>query len=469
GKLKKVAVTGGPAQTICDAPSGFDASWSTDGVIAFDGGGSDPILRVSAAGGVASVAVPTDSGGVGWPEFLPDGRHMLYLRLRSSGAHEVWVADLRSDKRRLLGTAGSRVEYSPAGYLLYVKDRTLVAQPFDARALRFEGEPMPVVDGIGTGGNGQAHFSVSDQGALVYTSAGLAGSAQLVWVNRSGLRLSQVGAAGDILNLTLAPDGKRVAVRTLDGQTANRDIWILDPDRGTSTRFTFDSSNENTPLWSPDGHWIAFSSDRSTGISNLFRKPSGGAGAEESLLVSPNMKLLTHWSRDGRYIAYQERHPATSVDQWALPLFGDRKPFPVVQTPFIEGHGRISPDGRWIAYSSDESGRFEVYVQTFPGAGGKWQISSRGGFQPTWRADGRELYYLGLDGGMMAVSIAAEAGFAAGVPAALFNTRIPLSTAIAQYVPAADGQRFLIIAPEGDAGLTPLTVVLHWHRELQDR
>ena len=468
GKLKKVAVTGGPAQTICDAPSGYDGSWSRDGVIAFDGGGSDPIRRVAAVGGMAATAVPNDTGGVGWPEFLPDGRHMLYLRLRSSGANEIWLADMKTGKRRLLGPGGSRVVYSPAGYLLYVKDRTLLAQPFDVRALRITGEPLPVVDGVGAGGNGLAHFSASE-GVLTYSSVGAAGNSQLVWMDRTGKNLSQVGPAGDINNLSLAPDGKRVAVRILDPQTSNRDIWILDPERGTNTRFTFDAANDNTPLWSPDGSRIAFNSDRNGGISNLYQKLSSGTGADESLLVGPNGKSATSWSRDGRYIVYAESDPTTSADVLVLPLFGDRKPITFLHTPFIEGQGRISPDGNWIAYVSDESGQFEIYVQAFPGPGGKWQISTRGGFQPTWRADGRELYYIATDGRLMAVSINTVAGFAAGVPAALFNTHLALSTATSQYAPSADGQRFLLITQEGNEALAPLTVVLNWNAEMKRR
>ena len=469
GKLKKVAVTGGPAQTICDAPSGFDGSWSSEGVIAFDGGGADPLRRVAAAGGVASTLVPADSGSLGWPEFLPNGRHMLYLRLRTSGTNEMWVLDLKSGKQKLLGDGGSRVEYSPAGYLLYVKDRTLVAQPFDARGLRVTGEIMPVVDGVGAGGNGLAHFSVSDDGTLVYSSSGVAGRSQMVWMDRAGGTPKPWGSSGDLNNLSLSRDQRRVTLRILDTQTANRDVWIIDPERGTNTRFTFDASNDNTPLWSPDGSRIAFTSDRNGGVDNLYQKPSSGAGSEETLFTSAHDKALTSWSNDGRFIAYQEVNPTTGGDIWVLPLLGDRAPIPFARTTFNEGHARFSPDGRWLAYASDESGRFEAYVQQFPGPGGKWQISTRGGFQPTWRADGRELYYIGTDGTLMAVTIAADAGFTAGVPSPLFNTRIASSQSMSQYTPAADGSRFLVITQEGATSIEPLSVVQHWNAEMKRR
>ncbi len=469
GKLKKVAVTGGPAQTICDAPTGYDGTWSSKGVIAFDGGGADPLRRVSAAGGAPSVVVPSDSGSVGWPEFLPDGRHMLYMRLKSAGGSEIWVADLQTGKRRMLAPGASRTVYSPAGYLLYVKDRTMLAQPFDARALRVKGEPMPVADGVGAGGNGLAHFSVSDNGVLAYSSVGGSNRSQLMWMDRAGKSLSPVGPQGNISNIQLSPDGRRVVARITDPQTSNRDLWILDPDRGTNTRFTFDPAADNNPLWSPDGSVIAFSSDRNGGVVNLFQKRASGTGADESLLVSPYNKALSCWSRDGRYLAYQEENPSTSLDIGVLPLFGDRKPFTFLSTPFIEGQATFSPDARWLAYASDESGRFEVYVQEFPGPGGKWQVSTRGGFQPTWRPDGRELYYLATDGRLMAASISSEGGLTAGVPALLFNTRITLSAATSQYVPAADGQRFLVITQEGDSAPSPLTLVLNWDAELKRR
>ena len=467
GKLKKVSVSGGPAQTICDAPTGYDGSWGKNGDILFDGGGADPISRVSAAGGVAAGAVPADSGGAGWPHFLPDGRHFLYLVLKSSG-NEMWVGDVRSSARKKLGVGGSRIEYSPAGYLLYVKDRTLLAQPFDLDGLRTTGEPMPVVDGVGTGSNGLAHFSVSNNGELVYSLVG-GGTTQLTWVDRSGKLLGTVGPAGDIVNMTLAPDGKRVAVRIMDTQTGNRDIWVLDPDRGTNTRFTFDPGADNNPQWSPDGRQIAFSSDRNGGVPNLYTKDASGTGSEQLLYGSAAAKAPSSWSTDGRYLAYQAQDPLTGVDVLVLPMFGDKKPIPFLHSNFTEAQPRFSPDGKYIAYTCDESGRFEVYVQEFPGPGGKWQVSTRGGVQPRWRADGHELYYLTLDGKMMASTVDENGGFRAGVPAQLFDSHIQVIGVNSLFVVSADGQRFLLDAPQQLGGAVPLTVVLNWNAELKKR
>jgi Tol biopolymer transport system component len=466
GKVKKVRVTGGPAQTICDATGGWDGSWGRDGTILFDGAGSDPIRRVPSSGGVPTTAVAADTGSLGWPEFLPDGRHFCYLRLRSGGLSEIWIGDARTGRRKLLGTSSSRVEYSPAGYLLYVKDRTLVAQPFDARSERFTGEPVPLVDGIGIGGNGLAHFSVSDNGALVYLATG-GGATQLTWVDRAGKRLSAVGLAGDIGNPALSPDEKRAAVRVLDAQ-GNRDIWVFDLERGTNTRLTFDPANDNNPIWSPDGSRIAFSSDRNRGSFTLYQKLSNGAGAEESMYTGTGVISPTCWSRDGRFIVFQQTNPTTDVDLMVLPLFGERKPTSFVTTPATEVHGRLSPDGKWLAYASDESGSFEAYVQAFPGPGGKWQISTRSGLQPVWRADGRELYYLTQDGRMMAVSIDTESGFAPGVPVQLFD-RVPVSPASSLYAVSRDGQRFLLNLPMNGDRITPLTLVLNWDAEMKRR
>ncbi len=468
GKLKKVAVTGGPVQTICDAPSGFDGTWSRDGLIVFDGRRADPLRSVRAVGGAVNILVSPDSGSLGWPEFLPDGRHMLYQRQRTSGSNEMWVMDLKTGKQKLLGVGGSRVEYSPAGYLMYVKDRMLVAQPFDARSLKVTGEIVPVADRVGAGSNGLADFSVSDNGTLVYYDSDFDGRSLMIWMERSGGIGKPVGSSGDLTNLSLSPDQRRVVLRIRDTETTNRDLWIIDPDRGTKTRFTFDASNDNSPLWSPDGSRIAFSSDRNGGIDNLYQKPSSGAGTESTLLTSPFDKNLTSWSSDGRFLAYQEANPTTSTDIWILPLFGDRKPIPFAHTAFIEGHARFSPDGHWLAYACDESGQLEVYVQDFPGPGGKWQISTSGGYQPTWRADGRELYYLGIDGRLMAVTITTDLGFAASAPIALFNTRISVSQAISIYAPSGDGQRFLIIT-QADNPTEPLSVIQNWNTEIKRR
>ena len=465
GKLKKIAIAGGPAQTVCDAPTGSDGSWGRAGVILFDGGPSDPIRRVPAAGGIATVAVPHDSVSLGWPEFLPDGRHFLFNFVGSTqGTNEVMVGALDAKPIRHLGIHGSRTEYSRAGYILYVSETSLMAQPFDAGRSAVAGEPFPVAERVGTGGNGLAHFSVSDNDELVYSGGGAA-RFRLTWLDRTGKEAGVIGEAADIQDPALSPDGSRIAVRQADPQTGNRDVWVVEPARGTATRFTFEAANDNVPIWSPDGGRLLFTSNR-RGHFDLFQKASSGAGADESLLVSPNDKYPSDWSADGRYIAYQEFASQTKLDIMVLPTFGDHKPIPFLASSFNEAQGRFSPDGRWMAYASDESGKNEVYVQAFPGPGGKWQISTQGGSEPFWRADGKELLYLTPDFKLMSVEITPGATFAAGVPRELFQMRAE-PNGWTRYTLSRDGQRILVVAPEQNTAPTAVTVVLNWNAEVK--
>ncbi len=462
GKLKKVPVTGGPAQVICDAPTGFDGAWSSRGIIAFDGAATDPIMQVPAGGGTPRPLVKSDSLSVGWPEFTPDGKHLIFLRIRGGGSGDLCVLDVGSGKQRTLGVSGGRAQYSPAGYLLYTKERTLLAQRFDARSAKISGDPVPVIEGVSTGGNGLSHFSVSRAGTLVYSGAAVAEGFRLLWKDRLGRTLSEVGTAGNINNISLAPDAKRVALRIMDTQTSNRDVWVIDSVRGTSTRLTFDPGSENTPVFSPDGTWVVYNSSRGGGAvgASLFMRAANGAGSEQLLLRTPADKLVNDWSRDGRFLSVTQTDSGTAQDIVILPMTGDHTPVTFLRTPAVEGHARFSPDGTLLAYTSNESGHFEVYVQQFPGPGGKWQVSTRGGFQPTWRADGRELYYIAADGRLMAVPVTEAGGFSAGVPAPLFNTHLTVSVSTSEYQPSADGQSFLVIGQEDIRA--PFALVQNW-------
>jgi len=420
---------------------------------------------VSRRPGIATVAVPYDTASLGWPEFLPDGRHFLYNQVGSTAErNRVLAGTLDSKEVRTLGIHGSRTEYSPAGYVLFVSEGTLMAQPFDARRLAVTGEPFPIAERIGTGGNGLAHFSVSDNDELVY-SAGGAARYRLTWLDRSGKALGEVGESADIQDPALSPGGRRIVVRQADPQTGNRDIWVLEPARGTSTRFTFGASNDNVPLWSADGSRLLFTSNR-RGHFDLFTKPASGAGADESLLVTNDDKYPSDWSADGRYVAYQEVTTQSKLDLMVLPTFGDRKPIAFLATPFNEGQGRFAPDGRWMAYASDESGKNEVYVQAFPGAGGKWQVSTQGGGEPFWRADGKELFYLTLDFKLMSVEVTPGPTFVAGVPKPLFQMRAE-PNGFTRYTLSRDGQRILVVSPELNTAPSAVTVVLNWNAEVK--
>ncbi|MDQ2979727.1 MAG: protein kinase [Acidobacteriota bacterium] len=468
GKLKKITVSGGPAQKICDAPSGADGSWSPEGVILFDGTANDPIFRVSAAGGTPVVAVKPEASRkeaeVGWPEFLPDGRHFLYMAIGQKAEDNAYrIGSLDSKESRTIAPAQTLVTYAPPGYLLFVRGKTLVAQPFDAKAGKTMGEPTPLAERIGTGPVGLARFSVARDGTLVYRT-GESGD-RLLWVDRSGHDIETIGDPGEYHNPAFSPGGDRLAFDLTDPHSGKQDVWVRDLKRGVSSRFTFGAVDAFAPLWSPDGRLIVFTQARDQAVG-LFEKAADGQGEEKLLFKSDELKVACDWSRDGRYIAFMSRGKETSWDLWALPTFGDRKPVAFLKTQFAERLPVFSPDGRFLAYDSNESGRPEVYVQSFPGPGGKWQISTSGGVEPRWRADGKELYYRAPDQRLMAVEIQAGSGFTAGVPQPLFLGRFEPGIARNRYLPTADGRRFLTVAPLGREFLTPTTVVLNWFAEL---
>ncbi|MCA1583116.1 MAG: serine/threonine-protein kinase [Acidobacteria bacterium] len=466
GKLKKIDVSGGPAQKICDAPTGADGSWSSEGIILFDGRANDPILRVSAAGGTAVVAAKPESSrketGVGWPEFLPDGRHFLYLTTGAKPDDTMYRVGLLDSTESLpLAPAQTLVTYAPPGYLLFVRDKTLVAQPFDLKMRKTKGEPLPLAEHIATDSVGLARFSVSRNGTLVYRT-GESGN-RMLWVDRSGRDLETLGEPGEYHNPTFSPSGDRVAFDMADPRSGKLDIWVRDLARGVNSRFTFSAVDASVPLWSPDGRRIVF---RVGANGDLFEKPADGEGQEKPLLRSDELKFAMDFSRDGRFLLYGSRGKETSWDIWVLPTFGDGKPFPFLKTQFSEIFPILSPDRRYLAYQSNESGRAEVYVQSFPGPGGKWQISTAGGLEPRWRADGKELYYRAPDQKLMAVAIQGDPNFAASVPKALFQGRFETAVARNRYLPSPDGSKFFVVGTLGRESITPTTVALNWFAEL---
>ena len=464
GKLKKVEVSGGPPQKICDAPGGADGSWSSEGVILFDGTGNQPIHRVSAAGGTPVGAVKPDASlkeaQVGWPEFLPDGRHFLYMAIGQKAEDSAYrIGTLDSAETKLLAPAQTLVTYAPPGYLLFVRDRTLVAQPFDAKALKTKGEPIPLAEHVGTDNVGLALFSVSRDGTLAYRT-GERGD-RFLWIDRSGKEGETVGDPGDAHNPAFSPGGDRLAFDLADARSAKNDIWIRDLKRGVSSRFTFGVGGAFSPLWSPDGRRLVF-----TVGDNLFEKAVEGQGEEKLVLKSEEVKVATDWSRDGRTLAFQSLGKETGWDIWVMPMSGDKTPVPFLKTQFGELNAVFSPAGRFLAYQSNESGRPEIYIQAFPGPGGKWQVSTAGGREPKWRADGKELYYRALDQKMMAVDIQTGSDITAGTPHALFQGHFVTGVDRDRFLPTADGKRFLTVAPLGREAMTPTTVVLNWWAEL---
>jgi Tol biopolymer transport system component len=463
-KLKRVSVAGGPAQTVCDAPGPSGGTWNRDGVIVFAADTSEGLSRVASAGGKPTALTTLDASRQDvshrWPAFLPDGRHFLYLaRSAQTEHHAVFVASLDDPPHRtLLVSIASNATYAPPGYLLFVRERSLMAQPFDAKALKLTGDAFPVAEGVGTSATRimLGTFSASDTGVLVY-GTGTPPNRQYAWFDRAGKELSRVAPIGQFGDVALSVDGTRAAVRQ---DTANNaDIWILDLVRGVPSRLTFDPGVEQYPVWSPDGSHVAFRSSRG-GVGDIYQKLASGVGAEELLLKSGAGKFPTDWSRDGKFLLVTDINPKTKYDISVLPLTGDRKLTPVIQTDFNEAIARFSPDGRWIAYQSDDTSKPDIYIQSFPPSGGKAQISTGGGSWPHWRGDGNELFYLAPDRKLMAVPI--KHGAADSLPRALFETQIEAYTAPNRYDVTADGQRFLVNVPVGAPVTTPLTVVMNW-------
>jgi Tol biopolymer transport system component len=473
GKLRRIDVSGGSPQTLCDAPSGNGGAWSREGVIVFSPNRESALTRVSATGGPSASLTALDrrrrETAHYWPQFLPDGRHFLYLVL--SGLREnrgIYVRSLDSPDAKLVLKTEVRALFTPPGYLLFMQQGTLMAQRFDPNRLRLTGEPIRVAEDVAHNpSNGRNTLTVSDNGVLAYRSGGVGGlpTSELVWFDRAGNRIGSAAGPGLYMRPTLSPDGKRVAVQRRDSQTGTDDIWLVDLARSTVSRLTFGSSNQAFPVWSPDGDRIVFASDRD-GTSSLYQQISTGAGREELVLGSENAKYSVDWSPDGRFIAFEDQDPKTGTDLWVLPLFGDRKPVPFLRTEFNEGQGQFSPDGRWMAYSSNESGRREVYVQAFPNPGGKWQVSTDGGSFPRWRRDGKEIFYIAADRKLMAVSVQANSTFQAGQPQPLFEPRV-FGAPIIPYTVSADGKRFLVNTPTEGAESSPVTVILNWTAELK--
>jgi Tol biopolymer transport system component len=468
GKLKKVDRDRGSPEIIAEAPQGRGGSWSRQGVIVFGPATAEGLHRVSASGGAAEpiTALDETQGETShrFPCFLPDGRHFVYVAQVGGGGtqYKAYLGSLDSKERKLLFPTGSHVVYAPPGYLLFVRETSLRAQPFDAGRLRSTGDAFTVADLVQYSSVlGIASFSLSDNGLLAYVGGAAAQASRLVWVDRAGKEIETVGAPAPYWDPRLSHDGKRLAI-AIEDSSGNADIWVHDLARKISTRFTFDPNSDIAPVWSPDDSRIAFASYR-RGPGDLFQKVSTGAGAEELLFASPHRKIPSDWSPDGRGLAFHATQPKTNWNTFVLAL-SDRKPSLYLETPFAEMSSVFSPDGRWLAYVSFESGRSEVYVQPFPRGAGKWQVSSSGGWMPAWRRDGKEIFYLSTDGKMMAAAIRAGPGFETEVPKPLFVAPVRAFVGLSrrQYDVSSDGQRFILNVALEEQLSAPITLVQNW-------
>jgi eukaryotic-like serine/threonine-protein kinase len=473
GKLKRVDSVGGPVQVICDASDPRGGSWGPDGTILVATDASVPLSRVAATGGVPTaftkLNVTRGENSHRWPHFLPDGRHFLcFTMCNKPGNNAVAVGSIDGPDVKILAPSSSAPAYSPPGYILYTRGTTLMAQPFNQSSLAVSGTPVPLAEdvnlvGTGAGPTASVQFSVSTTGMLLYQTGGEQ-QEQLAWFDRTGKPLGTLGPRGTTNQPELSPDGKRVVA---DGSA---DVWMYDTALGNASRFTTGGTGDGTALWSPDGGQVVYASYRS-GKSNLYLQAAGG-GPEQLLLATDIDKAPDDWSRDRRLIVFETFTATNKSDLWWLPLDGDRKPVVYLQTPFNECHARLSPDGKWLAYASDETGRSEIYVQSFPTPGAKTLISTNGGDQPAWRRDGKELYYLSLDRKLMAVDVKLGATFESFTPKTLFQTRAPnpgLSLFRNHFSPDPGGSRFLVAIVPDEQSTAPLVMVLNWTSALANR
>lgn len=481
-------LSGGAPRELAASTQGRGGTWGSADVIVYAASATGGLMQVPAQGGTPAPAtrLAAGQGSHRWPQFLPDGRRFIFsAALGQPETRGVYLASLDGGEPRRILQVDTSAMYAPPGFLLYVSNDVLVAQRFDASVGAVTGDPSVlaqgaagIVEGMWRGG-----FSASNAGVLA-NRTDAASRRQLAWTDRSGKVLRTItpelegtGALGTMSHPAMAPDGRRVAV-FLSAQ-GNPDVWVLNVESGVMSRFTSHPAADSTPLWKPDGTTIVFRSSRN-GPFDLFEKPADSAADERPLLATAQDKAPMDWSRDGRYLLFTVADPKTSSDLWALPVTGPqeaRKAFPVAQTGFDEIQGQFSPDGRWVAYASNESGRYDVFVKPFPEAAGRFPVSIAGGMYPRWSRDGRDLFYVAPDNQLMAVPIrTAQDGrtVTAGAPVALFPTRLAVGGNIppvgfnssAQYLVTPPGQ-FLMNVTADDAVTSPIAILLNWTAALK--
>ncbi len=472
GKLRKIQVTGGRPETICEAPGGSDGCWTRRGLILFDGDSGHPTIRmVPASGGEPRSVTTLDTlkheVAHGWPEAMPDGRHFLYGVTNSDpDKSEIRLAEIGSDRSVRVCAGDGRVEYSPSGHLLFEREGALLAQRFDARSGKLSGEPRTLVDQVGVNRQNAMAFysSASDADVLVYSQA-RGGARRIVWVDRTGRVNEQVGPSGSYGGLSLSPDGKRLVYELADASGQASDLWVRDLERGISSRFTIDPGNDIWPVWAPDSRTIYWASNRGGAYAVYARSIDSVAGDSLVYKATTNVGPVDV-SRDGRYVACMVT-AGSSFDAVAVPI-GGGAPIAIATTKFSETRPHFSPDGKWVAYDSDQSGQSQAYVQAFPGPGAPVQISSQGGGNPLWSADGKLLYFRSLSQDLMVADVITGDRFEAGPARLLFNFPLVLgSGTVGRYAAAPDGQRFVFCSPMSAESAWMPIAVFGWAREMK--
>ncbi len=483
-KLRRIDASGGAPITICDAKNPRGGTWNNEGMIVFAPGPVDPLFIVAATGGSSTPLTKLDLArrvnSHRWPSFLPDGKHLLYFaRTTASGTESegdaICVASLDGKENKVVVRASSNALYA-SGYLLYARGTSLVAQRFDEGSLTVKGEAVTIAEGVANDESTiHSLFTASQNGILVYQTGSVLLGSRLISYDRSGKRIGLIGDRAEYLQPRMSFDGKRVAVDVYNFQSHNIDIWIHDLERNSRTRFTFAPSYEQYPIWSHDGSRVFFNANPE-GVFNLYVKSSGGAGSEDLVLQTPEDKIPLDVSSDGKLLLYQAfGGPKTQSDLWILPLEGDkqtrdRKPVPFLQTEFNETDGRFSPDGHWIAYTSNESGPNEIYLRSVSASSNRWQVSTSGGSAPRWRRDGKELYYLSPDNTIMAALIDIKAStIEVSNVHRLFEVPLIVQLILPGYDVSADGNKFLVNVQFETQNQTPLSLVLNWNTVLKKK
>ncbi len=467
GKLKTIEIGGGQPRTLSDAPlDSRGGTWGPDDTILFAPNAMSGIFRIAAKEGTASQVTKFDASRAEnshrFPSFLPDGKHFLYTTRSERQEHwGVSIASLDSPVGTpLIDRTEWSAQFAPPGYILFVRAGTLMAQPFDLDRMSTTAEAVEIASDIGVTATGYAAFSASHTVIVHARHIGLPG--ELRWFDRSGNHTGSVGTTAEYLDFELSPDERTVAVSPVDPKLKSADVWLLDLARNVPTKFTRDPQNDASALWSPDGGSIVFRSNRH-GYSELYRRRSSGTEAELAILSKEANVVGSDWSLDGKSIVYTKTSSSSGFDIWVLPTDGDMKPRLVVRSALNAMHGRLSPNGRWLAYASDESGELQVYVQPFPTTGDKRTISPDGGSEPRWRRDGNELFYLAPSNKLMSVPIPGGSAFDFGTPRALFDVHVPLTgnPYRSNYTVTANGQRFLINTRIEDTP-SPINIILNW-------
>jgi len=468
GRLKRVDVSGGPTQIIQGATGTRGGTWNRDDVILFSDLLGD-VRRVSANGGEPTSVTERDTArgerSHRWPQFLPDGRHFLFYVLTEAEHRGVYLASLDKPGAQLVLPVNSNAIYA-SRHLLYVNRGVLTAHAFDPDLLEVVGEPFTLADSVAYDPVvRRGLFAASETGVAAYRSGAGYDSRQLTWYDRAGTTIGVVGEPGPAREPRLSWDVKSVFLSRLDFETGSHDVWLEDLERGVASRLTFEGVQDWFAAPSPDGERFAFSSSRTGAFYDIYVKATSGTGAGELVTQDAESKFLTDWSRDGNTVVFQSLDDSGDWDVVTLSLLDGSEPVPFVSSEFSEQQGRLSSDGRWLAYVSNETGRFEVYVQPFPATGAKWRISSTGGFQPRWRGDGKELFFLRQDERLVAVSVRPGDDFVIGEPQVLFETRLDIGGTVEytrHYDVAPDGQRFLLNTHVEDAASKPISILTNW-------